>query len=102
MRKAKLTVDVQSIVRNDLLDHAPVLQVGEGFPGERAVDLQAVDQHGHGDEAVRLHILVELLGRVLVQDDGVLGLVLNCTEIQISAGSLSSCVFAWPSRCGIV
>lgn len=59
------------------LDHALLLEVLDAAPRERAVDLHAVDEGGDGDEAVRLDILVELLGGGLVEDDGVLGLVLD-------------------------
>lgn len=63
---------------NDGLDDTLLLEVGKGLAGERAVDLQTIDEDGNGDEAVRLNILLELLVGVLVEDDGVLGLVLDC------------------------
>lgn len=63
---------------DDLLDDPLLLEVLEGTAGERAVDLQSVDEDGDGDEAVGLDILLELLVGVLVEDDGVLGLVLDC------------------------
>lgn len=72
-----LTVDLARVVANHLLDHTLLLEVRQGFPGERAVDFQAVDENGDGDEAVRLDILLELLRGVLVENDGVLGLVLD-------------------------
>ena len=73
------TVDGQLRVTDNLLDLALSLEVLEGFPGERAVDLETIDEGGHGDQAVRLDILVELVGDVLVEDDSVLGLVLDYT-----------------------
>lgn len=75
-----LTIDVTRAVGDDLLDRSLLLQVVQTSPGERAVDLQSVDEHGNGDEAVRLHILLELLAGLLVENDGVLGLVLHCGE----------------------
>jgi hypothetical protein len=70
-------------VADDLLDLAVGLEVLEGFPGERTVDLETIDEGGNGDQAVRLDILVELVGDVLVEDDGVLGLVLDCGACQL-------------------
>lgn len=81
------TVDVAGVVRNDLLDHTLLLQVVEGLACERAVDLQSVDEDGDGDQAVGLDIFLKLLVGLLVEDDGVLGLVLHCTAI-ILAGVL--------------
>lgn len=59
------------------LDHALLLEVGDALAGQRTVNLHAVDEGGNGDEAVGLDILVELVGRALVEDDRVLGLVLD-------------------------
>lgn len=74
------TVDVQAAVANNLLDLTALLEVGEGLAGKAAVDLETVDEGGDGDQTVGLNILVELLGSGLVEDDGVLGLVLDYTE----------------------
>lgn len=89
-RWSVLTVDVTRVVVDDLLDDTLLLQVGEGLPGERAVDLQAIDEDGDGDETVGLDILVELLRGLLVEDDGVVGLVLDCITQTMLAASLSS------------
>lgn len=62
---------------NNLLDVTLLLEVSEGLAGKRAVDLETVDQGGDGDQTVGLNILVELLSSGLVEDDGVLGLVLD-------------------------
>lgn len=67
---------------NNLLDLALLLQIGEALPCQGAVDLKSVDQDGNGHEAVGLDILVELLRGRLVQDDGVLGLVLDCAFVS--------------------
>lgn len=76
-REGGPTVDLHLAVRDDGLDHALLLEVVEALAGQRAVDLHAVDESGDGDEAVGLDILVELLRGGLVEDDGVLGLVLD-------------------------
>lgn len=65
---------------NNLLDLTALLEVGEGLAGKAAVDLETVDEGGNGDQTVGLNILVELLGSGLVEDDGVLGLVLDYIE----------------------
>lgn len=70
---------------NDLLDLALLLEVGESLTGKASVDLQTVDQGGDGDQTVRLDVLVELLGGGLVEDNGVVGLVLDCRENKMSA-----------------
>jgi hypothetical protein len=75
-------------VANDLLDGALLLQVGEGLPGQGSVDLETVDEGGHGNQAVRLDILLELVVGLLVEDDGVVGLVLDCKKDYVSCGSL--------------
>lgn len=87
------TVDGQLAVADDLLDLAVGLEVLQRLAGERAVDLETIDEGGDGDQAVRLDILVELVGDVLVEDDSVLGLVLDC---DVSAQFLQSRC----ARCG--
>lgn len=67
---------------NHLLDGALLLKVGEGFPCERAVDLETVDKGSDGDKAIRLHVLVKLVRGLLVEDDGVLGLVLDYLKLS--------------------
>ena len=59
------------------LDDTPLLEVSDALAGERAVDLETIDESGDGDETVRLNVLVELLRGGLVEQDGVLGLVLD-------------------------
>ena len=82
------TVDLHLAMSDDRLDHALLLEVGQALTSERTVDLHSVDEGGDGDETVRLHILVELLGSGLVEDDGVLGLVLD-----LSLGPEVACEF---------
>ena len=65
-------------MRNNLLNHALLLQILQRLTGERAIDFEPVDEHGDGDEAVGLHVFLQLLGCVLVEDDGVVGFVLDC------------------------
>lgn len=71
------TVDLHLAMSDDRLDHALLLELLDGLASERAVDLHSVDQDGNGDEAVGLDILVQLLSGGLVEQDGVLGLVLD-------------------------
>jgi hypothetical protein len=72
------TVDVHLGVTNNLLDLSLLLEISEGLAGQAAVDLETVDEGGDGDETVGLDILVESLSGLLLEDDGVLGLVLDC------------------------
>jgi hypothetical protein len=65
-------------VADNLLDLAVGLEVSESLAGKAAVDLETVDKGGDGDQTVGLNILLELLGGGLVENDGVLGLVLDC------------------------
>ena len=74
------TVDLHLAVSHDLLDLSLLLEVLEAPPGEGAVDLEPVDEGGNRHDTVGLDILVELVGSGLVEDDGVLGLVLDCWQ----------------------
>jgi hypothetical protein len=65
-------------VTDNLLDLALLLEVSKSLAGQAAVDLQTIDESGDGDEAVRLNVLVKTLSYTLLEDNGVLGLVLNC------------------------
>ena len=76
------TVDGQLRVTDNLLDLTVGLEVGKRLACERAVDLQAIDEGSDGDEAVGLDILLELVVGLLVENDGVLGLVLDCTAVS--------------------
>jgi hypothetical protein len=69
-------------VSDDLLDLAVGLKVLERLPCEGAVNLQAVDEDGDGYEAVRLNILLEPVVDLLVENDGVLGLVLDYAAVS--------------------
>jgi hypothetical protein len=64
-------------VAGDLLDLALLLEVGKSAASQAAVDLETVDQGGDGHETVGLDILVELLKGGLLEDNGVLSLVLD-------------------------
>ena len=75
--KGGRTVDLHLAVGDNRLDDALLLEVGQGLASQGTVDLHAVDEGGDSDEAVGLNIFVELLGDGLVEDDGVLGLVLD-------------------------
>ena len=74
---AKHTVDAQSAVSNNLLDDALLLKVGQTSASNGSVDLHSVNENGDSDETVGLDILVKLVGGGLVEEDGMLGLVLN-------------------------
>ena len=62
---------------NNLLDLALLLQIVESLARQAAVNLQSIDESGDCDEAVRLDVFVEFVGSGLVEDDGVVGLVLD-------------------------
>ena len=62
---------------NNLLDLSLLLKVSKALAGQAAVDLETVDQSGDSDQTVGLDILVETLSDLLLEDDGVLGLVLD-------------------------
>ena len=66
------------VVVDDLADLSLLLEVGESTAGEGTVDLEAIDKGGDGYKAVGLDILLELVVGSLVEDDGVLSLVLDC------------------------
>jgi hypothetical protein len=85
-------------VTNNLLDLTVGLEVVKGLAGERTVDLKTIDEGGDGDQAVRLDILVELVGDVLVEDNSVLGLVLDCAAVS-SNSPAKRCLCARP-LCG--
>jgi hypothetical protein len=69
-------------VADNLLDLAVCLEISESLAGERTVDLQAIDEGSNGDEAVGLDILLELVVGLLVEDNGVVGLVLDCAAVS--------------------
>jgi hypothetical protein len=76
-------------VTDDLLDLAVSLEVSKSLAGKATVDLETIDEGGDGDQTVGLNILLELLGGGLVENDGVLGLVLDCRR-NISQYSILS------------
>lgn len=65
------------MVADNLLDLAVLLQLGESLAGQAAVDLETVDEGGNGDQAEVLDVLLETLRDRLLEDDGVVGLVLD-------------------------
>lgn len=70
---------------NHLLDLSLLLQIIQRFPCQAAIDLQSVDKRGNCDEAVRLDVFVEFVRGGFVENDGVVGLVLDCWERTESA-----------------
>ena len=93
-RNERRTVDVHLGVADNLLDLALLLEVSKSLAGQAAVDLQTVDEGGDGDQAVGLDILVETLGSLLLKDDGVLGLVLNCSRVSHGVPYISQPIFS--------
>ena len=94
------TVDVHLGVADNLLDLTLLLKVSKSPAGQAAVDLQTVDEGGDGDETVGLDILVKSLGSLLLEDNGVLGLVLNYTaRKRTSVMRCPSCFESPPSCC---
>lgn len=75
---------------DNLLDLTVGLKVVKSLTRERTVDLQAIDESGNGDEAVGLDILLELVVGLLVENDSVLGLVLDCLCVS-GKSTLESC-----------
>lgn len=63
---------------HNLLDLALLLEIVQRLPCQAAVDLQSIDEGRDGDETVGLDIFVEFVGCGLVEDDGVVGLILDC------------------------
>lgn len=87
--KFEHTVDLHLAVRDDRADLALLLEVLEALTSQGAVDLESVDQSGDGHQAVGLDILVQLLRGGLVEDDSVLGLVLDyCPQRQKMSASV--------------
>ena len=62
---------------NNLLDNTSSLQVGQRSASKRSVNFQSVNENSDGNETVGLDVLVELVRGGLVEDDCVLGLVLD-------------------------
>jgi hypothetical protein len=82
-------------VLDHLLDGTLLLKVGERLPGQRSVDLKAVDEGGNGDQLVRLDILLELVVDGLIEDNGVVGLVLDCEAKEVSSDPFLGCRELW-------
>jgi hypothetical protein len=78
--QAAHTVDLHLAVSNHLLDLPLLLEVLQTFPRQRAIDLESVNEGRDGNKAVGLHVLVQLVGGGLVEKDGVLSLILDCTD----------------------
>lgn len=65
-----------------LLDLALLLQILQRLPRKGPIDLQPIDKRGHGDETVGLHVFVEFVRGGFVEDDRVVGLVLDCGDVR--------------------
>lgn len=77
-RRHSSRVDAQLAVSDNLLDLALLLQVIQCLPRQTPIDLQSIDKGGDGDEAVGLDVFVEFVRGGFIEDDGVVGLVLDC------------------------
>ena len=75
---------------NDWLDETLLFQVAEALSGQRAVDFHSVDENSDGNQTVGLDVLVELLRGGLVEENGVLGLVLDLGPLPLVLPSSSS------------
>lgn len=75
---------------DNLLDLPLLLQILQCLPCNRAIDLHAIDECSDGDETVRLDIFVEALDGLLVEDDSVVRLVLDCTGVSLCRRLLTS------------
>lgn len=75
-------IDAQLRMSHHLLNLAFLLQIIQRLPGQGSVDLQSIDQGGNGDETVGLDVLVEFVRGGFVEDDGVVGFVLDCLWVM--------------------
>ena len=92
--RSPLTVNAQLAVPNHLLNLTLLLQIIQRFPCKAAVDLQSVHERGDCDETVGLDVFVEFVRGGFVEDDGVVGLVLDCFPEKVeSARDFRRC--AW-------
>ncbi len=78
------------MMTHHLLNLTLLLQIIQRLACQRTIDLQPVHERGHRDEAIGLHILVELIRGGLIEHDGVVGLVLDCFEGTASVGQDTS------------
>ena len=79
---------------NHLLNLALLLQIIQRFPRETAIDLQSVHERGDCDETVGLDVFVEFVRGGFVEDDGVVGLVLDCCPRKVeSARDRRRCIW---------
>ena len=84
---------------HNLLNHPLLLQIIQRRPGQTAVDFQAIDEHGRRDEAVGLHVLLQLFRCAFVEDDCVVGFVLY---YRSKGGTISlGCPFDMCGRVGV-
>jgi hypothetical protein len=76
---------------NNLLNLSLLLQIVQRLPCQASIDLQSVDERSNCDEAVGLDIFIEFVGGGFVEDDGVVGLVLDYCRTEASADIPSRC-----------
>lgn len=85
----------------DATDETALLELLDGGTGKRAVDAHAVNKVGGGDEAGGGDLLHDLIEGGLVEDDGVVGLVLDLSLGPLLLGFLTDgglCGCLWYMR----
>jgi len=82
-KQIRLTVDAQFAVPHNLLNLPLLLQIIQCFPRQTPIDLQPIHQRCHCYQAIRLHVLVEFVRGGFIEDDGVVGFVLDCSGREI-------------------
>lgn len=70
------SVDLLSTVVENGTNESLLFKLTKGTTGERASDLETVDQDWRGDQLVSGHFLEQTIVSVLVKDNGVVGLLL--------------------------
>jgi len=63
---------------NNLLNLPLLLQIIQRLPRQTPIDLQPINERGDRYQPVGLHILVEFIRSGFVEDDGVIGFILDC------------------------
>ena len=81
-KEKQLTVNIQPSMAHDLLDLPLCLHFVQHLARDGTVDLHPVDERRDGDEAVGLHVLCQAVAEGFVEDDGVVGLVLDCCFLK--------------------
>jgi hypothetical protein len=89
-KKAKLTVNDLSMVARDGLNQTLGFEFTNGNTGQRAVQLETIDKNRLGDELVSGDLLEQTVIGRLIEDDHVVGLVLDLLGGPLLLGFLTS------------